>query len=528
LVSHLEQNVARGYYPSMDSLRVSRRNLLRSGVYGGLGVALAACTATVKKAASVPPAGSDIGAIDHLVFVMQENRSFDHYFGTYPGARGFDDHPAGNPGVFAQPWPGNETRDPHGVLLPYHLDTVNQMGECTYDLSHGWGAEHESWNEGAMNAFVTTHTLPEYEGPVHGPLTMGYYTRQDIPFYYALADAFTLCDNNHCSVLGPTHPNRLFYMTGTNDPDGAAGGPVITTNGSPSSMWSTSWRTMPEALDAAGVPWKIYNPPGTWFQPNNIYALTFSLNMMFYFKQFKDQSSDLSKKAFSSIFPNDFAHDVATDNLPAVSWLATTTFPEDHSEHPPAPAALGEWYTNQVLDILASNPKVWSRTALIINYDENDGFFDHVKPPTPPVGTPGEYLTVHPLPSAAGGVAGPVGLGFRVPMLVVSPFSRGGYICSETFDHTSCLKLIESRFGVAVPNGSAWRRSTVGDLTSALQMNRSDASVPTLPKTSQNPKSVTTECKPAQLLETNVDSPPYPIPTNQQMPSQEPGTRPQA
>jgi phospholipase C len=508
----------------MRTTRLSRRGLLLSGVYGGLGLALSACSGTVRRAASTNPAGSDLGAIDHLVFLMQENRSFDHYFGTYPGVRGFGDHLAGDLGVFQQRWPENQTRSPHDVLLPYHLDTTSRTAECTYDLSHEWTAQHESWNHGKMDSFVTTHTSERFEGPFYGPLTMGYYTREDLPFHYALADAFTICDNNHCSVLGPTDPNRLFYMSGTNDPDGQAGGPVIETAGGPA-MWTASWPTMPEALERGGVSWKMYNPPGSEFDATSPTAKAFSLNIMLYFKQFSDPTSTLFKKAFVSTFPNDFAHDVATDELPQVSWLLTTTFPQDHSEHPPAPPALGAWYTSRVLEILTSNPRVWSRTALVINYDENDGFFDHVAPPTPPAGTPGEYLTVDPLPEAAGGVHGPIGLGIRVPMLVVSPFSRGGYVCSETFDHTSCLRLIETRFGVKTPNLSKWRRQTVGDLTSALHMGHAEEKAPDLPATSSSPAVVARECAPLQLLEVNVDSPIYPVPMHQQMPTQEAGAK---
>ena len=114
-----------------------------------------------------------------------------------------------------------------------------------------------------------------------------------------------------------------------------------------------------------------------------------------------------------------------------------------------------------MIGTLVSNPEVWAKTVLFIMYDENDGFFDHVPPPTPPPGTPGEFLTVDPLPASAYGVAGPIGLGFRVPMLVVSPFSRGGYVCSDIFDHTSQLRFLETRFGVQAPNISAWRRKTV-------------------------------------------------------------------
>jgi len=274
---------------------LTRRNLLKSGLYGSLGAALAACgtsTETIKKAASTPPAGSDIGAIDHLVFLMFENRSFDHYFGTYPGVRGFDDHPSGSLGAFAQAWPGNESYDPPNVLLPYHLDTVQQMGECTYDLSHAWTAQHQCWNGGTMGDFVKVHTSPQWEGPVHGPLTMGYYTRADLPFYYALADAFTICDNNHCSVFGPTDPNRLYYMSGTIDPEGLQGGPVVTTNSDAASMWSTSWKTMPESLDSKGISWKVYNPPGSEFLPTSSLAKLVSLNILLYFKQYRDPSSE--------------------------------------------------------------------------------------------------------------------------------------------------------------------------------------------------------------------------------------------
>src|SRR5205085_9983779 len=121
-----------------------------------------------------------------------------------------------------------------------------------------------------------------------------------------------------------------------------------------------------------------------------------------------------------------------------------------------------------VLNTLVSNPSLWAKTALFITYDENGGFFDHVPPPTPATGTAGEYLTVSPLPSDAGGVTGPIGLGFRVPTLVVSPFSRGGYVSSGVFDHTSLLRFIETRFGAEVPNLSAWRRSVTGDLTRAF------------------------------------------------------------
>jgi phospholipase C len=496
----------------------TRRQFLAIGAGGLAAALLGACgSSTARRAASVAPAGSDLGAVEHLVFLMQENRSFDHYFGSYPGVRGFDDKL--NRQAFRQIWPGG--KEP--FLLPFHLDTATTDAECTYDLSHAWTAQHDSWDQGTMARFVATHTSPEFEGPKNGVLTMGYYTRADIPFHYALADAFTLCDGYHCSVLGPTHPNRLFWMTGSLGQDGSHGGPILTTYLTAEHMWTCSWTTMPEVLEDAGVSWKIYNPPGAEYQPSSSLALLFSDNMMLYFEQFKDPSTTIHQKAFGPTFPDDFAADVRSGSLPSVSWVIP---PIGYDEHPPAPPALGGWYLHQVIDTLVSNPEVWAKTVLVISYDENDGFFDHVPPPVAPEGTPGEYVTVSPLPSDAGGVAGPIGLGVRVPMLVVSPFSRGGYVCHDTFDHTSQLRLIEERFGVKVPNLSAWRRQAVGDLTGTLRPGKPDSSLPELPATPAHPAVVSRECQSGQLAEINVPVAPYPIPLPQVMPTQEPGTRP--
>ncbi len=480
----------------------------------------AAAASTVRRAAAIAPAGSDLGAIEHFVFLMQENRSFDHYFGTRAGVRGFDDHPPDSLGVFSQRWPANTTHRPYHRLLPFHLDTKDSDAECTFDLSHAWTAQHQCWNHGAMDRFVETHVSPEYEGPKHGTLTMGYYTREDIPFYYALSDAFTICDGYHCSVLGPTDPNRLFWMSGTNDPHGKAGGPIITTNESNSFKWTLSWTTMPEVLEDAGISWKVYNPPGTEYQPSSSLAFLVSNNRLLYFKQYEKQSA-LHHKAFVPTFPETFAHDVQTGQLPQVSWLVAPILPEDMSEHPPAPAARGEYYTHQVLKTLASNPEVWSKTVFILSYDENDGFFDHVPPPTPPPGTPGEYLTVDPLPADAGGIAGPIGLGMRVPCLVISPFSRNGRVVSDTLDHTSQLRLLEARFGVEVPNLSTWRRHHTGDFTTTLVFEHPRTGLPPLPDTSKKPKTVEQECTTQQQIELNVNTPPYPIPKVQHMPTQE-------
>ena len=444
----------------MDQNLRTRREILAAGMAGGISLLLASCGgATAQKAAAVKPAGSDLGAVEHVVFLMHENRSFDHYFGTYKGVRGFDD--ARGPGA-GDLRPGLAGRDgPHSSPLPsrhgpqpsrVHLRPVAPVGRPAPVL--------EQREDGQLRRHPCQ---PHWEGPEQGTLTMGYYTRQDLPFYYSLADAFTICDGYHCSVMGPTHPNRLHALSGTLDPAGIAGGPMVWTDPNPSAMGSARWSTMPEALEDAGVSWKVYNAPGADYQPTSKIAMGISDNILLYFKQFvSDPSSALYQKAFGPVFPDDFVADIKHDTLPSVSWI---TPPNGYDEHPPSAAALGMWFSHNVISALVSNPKIWSKTVLFIMYDENDGFFDHVVPPTPPPGTAGEYLTSDPLPALAFGIDGPVGLGFRVPMLVVSPFSRGGYVCSDTFDHTSQMRFLETRFGVKAPNISAWRRSVTGDLT---------------------------------------------------------------
>ncbi len=506
--------------------RFDRRTLLQVALAAGGASILAAASrgdtaragaAIARAAASTKPAGSDLGAIEHVVFLMQENRSFDHYYGTYPGVRGFDDHPHNSLGAFAQKWPGGRDR----TLLPFHLDSSTSLGLCTQDLDHSWHGEHLSRGAGNNDAFVSTHVQPEFEGPEHGVLTMGYYERKDLPFYYALADAFTICDNYHCSVLGPTHPNRLMSLSGTVDPSGHAGGPVLETSSSPDVVYSASWDTVPEVLEEAGVSWKVYNPAGgisspAIFEKHGI----LSDAILPYFSQYKNPSSALYQKAFLSVYPDDFMSDLASGQLPAVSWLIP---PLGYDEHPSAPPALGEWFTSQVVAALVAQPDVWSKTVLFHMYDENDGFFDHVPPPVSPKGTAGEYLTERTLPSDAKGIRGPVGMGFRVPMLVVSPFSRGGHIASDVFDHTSQLRFLEERFGVKAPNISAWRRKTSGDLTSTLHMGQADTAVPTLPSTADdqmaNMKAL--GCTELEILNLQQNMPIYPVPEHQSMPTQE-------
>jgi phospholipase C len=490
---------------------LTRRAALRTGLAGGAGLAFGSLGLdhVLERALAAAPAGcGELKDIEHVVVFVQENRSMDSYFGTYRGVRGFGD-PKG--GAFAQP--GYDAPGFGGRLYPFHLDTKNN-GECTNDITHDWGPMHRAWNDGAMDGFVREHL--KVEGQSQGPVAMGYYKRDDLPFYYALADAFTICDAYHCSVLGPTDPNQLYLASAWLGQDGRKGGPVLETFGSnrPQKFGSLSWTTMPEQLQARGISWKVYSADNF----SNFEDPPFSLFAQYY------SNPDLMANGLKPTYPGDFLADVQSGALPQVSWVYTTIV---QSEHPPGPVTFGEKVTADIVSALTSDAELWRKTALLITWDENGGFFDHVAPAVAPAGTPGEYVTAATLPESAQGIRGPIGLGFRVPLLVVSPFARGGYVCSERFDHTSVLRLIEARFGAEVPNLTAWRRDAVGDLTAAFNFARVDASVPKLPSVDQaDPRVVGSNCtsEPATLIPTfGAQLPGYPVPPNS-MPKQDPGT----
>jgi phospholipase C len=426
--------------------------------------------------------------------------------------RGFGDpdalrlHDGSGLPVFAQP--GYPAPGYGGHLYPFRLDP-SKGGLCTHDVTHDWGPQHRSWRSGAMDGFVREHL--KAEGMQDGPLTMGYYRREDLAYYNALADGFTLCDRYHCSVLGPTDPNQMYAVSGTLDPAGKHGGPLLETLSN--RIGSYSWTTMPEQLRERGISWKAYASADNYDPTGD---MPFPL-----FKQYH-QDAELAAGAFSNDFPSRFQADCASGALPQVSWIWG---PITQSEHPPAPTAWGEYTTDQILRALTGNPALWAKTALFVSWDENGGFFDHDPPPTPPRGTAGEWVSVKPLPAAAQGVAGPIGLGFRVPTLVISPFSRGGYLCSDRFDHTSLLRFLERRFGAEVPNLSAWRRSVTGDMTTAFGFGTPpDTSLPALPPTSlADPDIPTGGCPTGPGGIVGAPTPPYPVPHNHGVPKQEPG-----
>ncbi len=406
--------------------------------------------ATTIPATTIPATTSTVPTrsltdIDHVVIFFQENRSFDHYFGTRQGVRGFGDtsvlmNSAGRP-----IWYQDDPTNPDGYLLPYRLDTATTSGACGPDPGHYWEQQHAAWNGGKLDGFATST----------GPAALGYFTRSDLSYYSALADQFALCDQYFCSVLGPTTPNRLYTMSATIDPGGTGGGPVTT-----NAVGPFTWTTYPERLQQAGISWRIYHE-----------ADDFDDNPLKFFAAFQNlpESDPLFDAAMRNRTADEFINDARDGNLPQVSWIVA---PTAKSEHPPFPPAVGEDVTSKILAALMSNAELWAKTLFILSYDENGGFFDHVPPPVPPPGTAGEYVGDE-----------PIGLGFRVPTIIVSPWSRGGRVNSEVFDHTSTLRLLEQRFGVEVPNLTAWRRSTCGDLTSTLDFTTYDPTLPTFADT---------------------------------------------
>jgi phospholipase C len=483
---------------------MTRRRLLGSAAAaGGIAAASLALPPNVRKAlAADAPKNGRLRDIEHVVLLMQENRSFDHYFGTLSGVRGFADPRAmrisGNRPVFYQPDPAN----PDGYLLPYRLNTRISAAQAIPSMSHAWTVQHSAWNGGKMDNWVPAHMAAD---GAKGPYTMGYFTREDIPFQYALADAFTIFDSYHCSVFGPTHPNRYMYMTGTIDPNGEFGGPALDNNAKEGTY---SWKTYPERLVETGVSWKIYQEPtGANGAPVG--------NVLKHMKQYidADKNSTLYQNAMVTTPTGQFEYDAMNDKLPTVSWLMP---PNVFCEHPAQLPAAGAAYVASKIDAIAANPEVWAKTAFILTYDENDGMFDHVPPPTPPAGTADEFVTrTSPTGIPGGGL--PVGPGFRVPTIIVSPWTVGGRVCSEPSDHTSILRFLERVTGVAEPNISSYRRGALGDLTSAFRFGGA-RHAPALPDTGG-------AYNLAQYEATQLPMPVVPT-SEQTVPTQEPGRRP--
>ncbi|MYX28816.1 phospholipase C, phosphocholine-specific [Streptomyces sp. SID8381] len=429
----------------------------------------------------------------HIVILMQENRSFDHYFGMLKGVRGFSDRStveiAGGHSVFEQP-------NGSGRQYPWQLSATKASGgadperlaQCSGDLAHDWTSQHGAWNGGKMDAWVAAKGLR----------SLGYLTRDDIPFHYALADTWTICDAYHASGLTATGPNRTYLWSGKISESSKDGG----------SASGLTWQTYAEALEKAGVSWKVYQSTDNYGD-----------NGLAYFSQFTSASasSPLRTKGMSTVprgttEPGDvaadicdaLAADVRAGKLPQVSWIVPD---QNYSEHPLGTPANGAHFVHMVINALNADPDVFNSTILFLNYDENDGYFDHVPPPAAPAGTDGEFLD-----------GANIGLGFRVPMIAISPWSRGGYVNSQVSDHTSVLRFLE-KWTAAIgkpatcPHISAWRRAVCGDLTSMFDFTSPVYGLPALPAT-------TTTVDISQCT-----SLPNPAPVNNKLPSQEAGAR---
>ncbi|MFV0126391.1 phosphocholine-specific phospholipase C [Streptomyces sp. HMX112] len=419
----------------------------------------------------VAASASDLTKIKHVVILMQENRSFDHYFGTLKGVRGFGDKSTIDlPGTLSGPAAKSVFQQPNGSSWRYPW-ALNRGGTNGWrnaqgvGTAHGWTDGHRAWNGGRLDRWIAEK----------GQLTMGYFTRADLPFHYGLADAFTICDAYHCSVLSSTGPNRNYFWSGSTgvgliSPPHLQGGDFEGDN--------QPWTPYAEELQNAGVTWRTYN----------VETDNYGDNALEYFAGFR--SGPLYDAGVKSVPPlpnggstadriiEQIRKDVRGGTLPQVSWVVTD---EAHSEHSDETPSRGAVFVKRLLGALSADVEVLRSTALFVTYDENDGFFDHVPPPFPQQDSPdatNEWATYN-------NVSGPVGLGIRVPMIVVSPWTTGGRVCSQTFDHTSMLQFLEKwTAALGKPavcgNITAWRRKVCGDLTSVFDFSK-DASHYTLP-----------------------------------------------
>ncbi|AVZ75452.1 phospholipase C, phosphocholine-specific [Streptomyces lunaelactis] len=470
---------------------MSRRRLFALGG-GAIGAAAAGSLLppSLQAALAAEPPSGGLRAVRHVVILMQENRSFDHYFGTLRGVRGFSDRnaielPSGKP-VFEQPGPLR-------TVLPFPVrDAAEaQKKDLQYigDLDHSWGGGAKAWHSGWMDGWISAKTAA----------TMAYYERRDLPLHYELADTFTVCDAYHSSTHTSTSPNRNHLWSGWTGYEADGSRAVTNAAYAEGTHPGYPWPTYAERLEKAGRTWKTYQE---WenFTDNNIEFFTsfkkiarkalvkagdFTFMEAFYAKVRDTQDTAERARLLAALeegvatlteserslferglrrgetgsLAEQFRADVAAGELPAVSYLVPSAIDSEHpgSSSPIASASL----VYKVLDALGSHPDVWRHTVVLINYDENDGFFDHVPPPVPPADNADEHWQ---------GL--PTGLGVRVPLLVVSPWSVGGYVCSEVFDHTSVIQLLEKWTGIDEPNITPWRRAVTGDLTSAFDFRR--------------------------------------------------------
>lgn len=483
-----------------------------------------------------PNPGTTFYDAEHVVFLMQENRSFDHMFGTLKGVRGFNDpHPHILPNkdkVWLQ-------RDAKGnTFAPFHIDLNKTKVTWQGGLPHSWPDQIAARNDGKYDKWVPAKTV----------MSLAYYKREDLPFYYALADAFTVCDHHFCSSLTGTTPNRLFYWTGNIRPHpNDEKTPAVVSNYQAELHTNrfVDWPTFPELLEDNSIDWRVYQneiwtaklPTETddWLGNYGDNALEYvkrhQVKLSAYFRKNGDKTvkpnlsaeevlekynalsqreKNLIDKAFTTnigaedyldlaphAYKNEagenetfnvpkgdifyqFRKDVNDGKLPTVSWLVA---PQRFSDHTSSPL-YGTWYVSEALNILTQNPEIWKKTIFIVNYDENDGYYDHMPPfvaPKPNTAARGKVSEgIDTASDYEANEGSPIGLGFRVPMIVASPWSKGGYVNSQIFDHTSTLMFLEDflrkKTGRKLKSEqiSSWRRAVCGDMTSVFRPYRGE------------------------------------------------------
>src|SRR5258708_5887051 len=361
--------------PRRQPLRPTRRTVLRAGAGAVAALGGGPLSSRLLKALAVPRGAGRLTDMDEVVFFMEENRSFEHYFGTYPAVRGFQD-PTALSGVFEQPFAANKLVAPVGKLLPYHLDTsAAGGGECTPDPGHSYGTQHASWNGGSMDGWGAAHAGDNDWS------FMGYYNRGDLPYFYAVADAFTICDAYHASAMGSTTSNRLYALTGMLDPEGRYGGPVKSTvSWSPQNrgVLDPRWITYPEVLTDAGVSWKCYAPLDADDQDNPLVD----------FKQYYPgnpavdpvRAAKLIASLFAPSYENFLAH-AAAGTLPQVSWVLSHI---TQSEHPAAAPQDGEAALEAGLQAAVGEAEVLHNPARLRLYAQGRRVFHPLCPRRPP------------------------------------------------------------------------------------------------------------------------------------------------
>jgi phospholipase C len=343
--------------------------------------------------------GADI-PIEHIVVLMQENRSFDHYFGQL--------HFQGQPRALHEPKNASNP-DPTGGAP---IGVFHQTALCEVaDLDHSWTATHEAWDRQRMDGFTAINAVP---ADPTGSRAMGYYDETDLPYYYALYATFAMGDRYYSSVLGPTFPNRFYLLAGTSFGHIRNDFPTVATQFDQPSIFNR--------LDAAGVSWKIY-----------FHDLPFG----FLFAYVRNHTP-------GNVLPvSQYFTDAAAGNLPQVAFVDPRFLADpniENDEHPPANPQVGQNFVAKVVAALMASPN-WGSSALFLTYDEHGGYYDHV--PVPQACIPDD---IAPMLGPGDTQADFDRFGIRVPVVVISPFARPHFVSHQEHDHTSILRFIETRF----------------------------------------------------------------------------------